>query len=72
LPGERLAPATGLGDGLLQLVVGLQCRLGSVVALSAEYGLWLPMQNDPGTFYTFVTSKIVSFAVRICLRRPCE
>jgi hypothetical protein len=69
--GEHLAPPTGLGDGLLELVAGAQWRVGSVVALSAEYGLWQPVQNDPGTFYAFVTSQVVSVGMRFCFER-CE
>jgi hypothetical protein len=69
--GQRLAPPTGAGDGLLQLVAGVQWRLGSV-ALSAEYGRWLPMQNDPGTFFAFATTDVVSLGVRICVEKKCE
>jgi hypothetical protein len=69
--GERLAPATGFGDGLLQLVGGIQWRPGSV-ALSAEYGRWLPMQNDPGTYFAFVATEVVSLGVRFCFERRCE
>jgi hypothetical protein len=69
--GERLAPPTGAGDGLLQLVGGFQWRLGSV-ALSAEYGRWLPVQNDPGTFFAFVATEVVSFGVRFCFEKRCE
>jgi hypothetical protein len=69
--GEQLAPATGLGDGLLQLVAGFQWRLGSV-ALSAEYGRWVPTQNDPGTFFAFVPTDVVSFGVRVCFAKRCE
>jgi hypothetical protein len=71
-PGERLAPRTGVGDGLLELAVGAQWHLGAVVALSAEYGLWLPMQDDPGDFYSFVTSQIGSVGVRFCFSRQCD
>lgn len=71
-PGERLAPATGLGDGLLQLVAGVQWRAGSVVALSVEYGRWQPMQNDPGTNYAFVASDVVSVGMRFCFSGGCE
>ena len=71
-PGEQIAPPTGAGDGLLELVAGAQWRASSGVALSAEYGLWLPMQDDPGTFYTFVTSQIVSVGLRMCFSGPCE
>ena len=70
--GEQIAPPTGTGDGLLQLVVGAQWRASSAIALSAEYGLWLPMQDDPGAFYTFVTSQIASFGLRVCFSGRCE
>ena len=40
-------------------------------ALSAAYGLWLPMQDDPGAFYTSVTSQIASFGLRLCFSGRC-
>jgi hypothetical protein len=71
-PGEHLAAPTGTGDGLLELSAGLQWRTGPILALTAECGLWLPMQNDPGTFYSFVTSQIVSVGFRFCVHLRCD
>jgi hypothetical protein len=71
-PGEHLAPPTGAGDGLLELTAGVQWRTGPIFAISAEYGLWLPVQNDPGTFYSFVTSQIFSIGLRFCFHPRCD
>jgi hypothetical protein len=43
----------------------------ALLVLSAAYGLWLPMQDDPGAFYTSVTSQIASFGLRLCFSGRC-
>ena len=71
-PGEHLAPPTGAGDGLLELTVGVYLHAGPIFAISAEYALWLPVQNDPGTFYSFVPSQIVSVGFHFCVHLRCD
>lgn len=58
-PGERLVGRTPWGDGLLQLALGIEARFSSRTAIQAEYGRWLPLQNDPGDGYRFVPAHLV-------------
>jgi len=71
-PGETFAARKGYGDGLLQLVVGLQLKLGAGSALVGEYQRWIPMQNDPGDFYKFVPNDVLMIATNICLSMECD
>jgi hypothetical protein len=63
-PGERLAESKGYGDGLLQVVVGIQLPAGTGRAFMVEVGRWIPLQNDPGDYYMFSPSTIIGIAYR--------
>ncbi len=63
-PGERLAAGKGYGDGLLQLVVGIQLPAGTGRAFMVEVSRWIPLQNDPGDFYRFVPTTVIGAGFR--------
>jgi hypothetical protein len=69
LPPNAVGPR-GTGDGLLQLNLGLELMLSDHVALLGEYGHWVPLNNDPGDFYTFVPTNIAGLALRVGRVRP--
>lgn len=69
--GQRLAARAGYGDGVLQNVVGFRFFLeeGTLpVSLSLEYGLWVPLQDDPGDGFSFVLNHLGSLGV--CMGCP--
>lgn len=72
--GETLVPRAGYGDGVLQNVLGFRFFLEgerNPVSLSLEYGLWVPLQDDPGDGFSFVLNHLASLGVCIgCPRRP--
>jgi hypothetical protein len=59
------ARKTGVGDGLLQLSVGVELPLSKQSALLMEYGHWFPLNDDPGDFYSFLPANIVGLALRV-------
>jgi hypothetical protein len=62
-PGESLASRTYVGDGLVQLNAGFELSAHTGVGMFAEYGIWLPAQNDPGDGYAFVTTHVFAIGV---------
>jgi hypothetical protein len=69
-PHERLVEATGTGDGLLQLTVGLQAPAGTGRSFMIELSRWYPMQNDPGDFYKFLPTTVVGAGFRFGAADP--
>ena len=63
-PGQTLVRRAGYGDGLLQSALGVRVftdRKAAVpVSVSLEYGLWVPLQDDPGDGFSFIVSHIAS------------
>lgn len=69
--GSHWASRKGYGDGLLQTALGLKLGSGRTSAY-LEYGRWLPMQDDPGDFYAFVATHVVSITIGFCLDPGCK
>lgn len=59
-----------MGDGLLQLNLGVELEVSEHAAWLVEYGHWFPMNNDPGDFYSFVPTNVVGVALRFGRVRP--
>lgn len=71
LPSQQFAARTGEGNGLLELAAGLRFRTSERATFSLEYSLWAPMQDDPGDFYAFTTSHVISGVFRLCITGRC-
>ncbi len=71
-PGERLASRAGYGDGVLQNALGVRFFVDgggrTRASVSMEYGLWVPLQNDPGDGFAFVLSHLGSLG--FCIGCP--
>jgi len=66
--GTAVAGRAGYGDGVLQNVLGFRFFLeegNRPVSLSLEYGLWFPLQDDPGDGFSFVVNHLASLGVCI-------
>jgi hypothetical protein len=58
-PGALYAARTGLGNGLLKAIVGVQIPAHTGLALMIEYGHWFPLEDDPGDYYAFVATNVL-------------
>ena len=71
-PGERLAARAGYGDGLLQSALGMRFFVDgggkTRASVSLEYGLWVPLHDDPGDGFAFVLSHLGSLG--FCIGCP--
>ncbi|CAN5411992.1 hypothetical protein BH09MYX1_BH09MYX1_67970 [soil metagenome] len=68
--GQRNAPRAGYGDGVLQLAIGVRFFTGDLFSTSLEYGLWVPLQDDPGDGFSFFRTHVATIGVCFaCPRR---
>jgi hypothetical protein len=56
---------SGMGDGLLQLSVGLELVGSRHFGVLVEYGHWFVLNDDPGDYYRFLPTNIAGLALRI-------
>jgi hypothetical protein len=63
-PGVSYAGRSYTGDGLLMLHAGIELTRATGRALFLEYGVGLPVVNDPGDSYGFATNHFFSIAFR--------
>jgi len=64
MPGVSYAGRSYTGDGLLMLHAGVELTRATGRAFFLEYGVSLPVVNDPGDFYGFATNHFFSIAFR--------
>jgi hypothetical protein len=63
-PGKVYAEREGYGDGVARLTVGLEWEVSEGLALLGEYDILMPLVDDPGDNFAFVTNHIVGIGVR--------
>jgi hypothetical protein len=64
MSGVSYAGRSYTGDGLLMLRAGIELTRATGRAFFLEYGVGLPVVNDPGDFYGFATNHFFSIAFR--------
>jgi hypothetical protein len=63
-PKKVYAKRRGYGDGVGRITAGLEWELGKRLAFLLEYDLLVPLIDDPGDNFAFVTNHIVGIGVR--------
>jgi hypothetical protein len=63
-PKKVYAKRAGYGDGLGRVSVGIEWEVSKPLAFVFEYDLLLPLIDDPGDNFAFITNHIVGFGIR--------
>ena len=63
-PKKIYAKRAGYGDGVGRLTAGIEWEASKGLALLFEYDLILPLIDDPGDNFAFITNHIIGLGMR--------
>jgi hypothetical protein len=63
-PKKVYAERGGYGDGVARITAGLEWELSQRFGLLVEYDLLIPLIDDPGDNFAFVTNHMAGIGVR--------